>query len=276
MSKIESYVDEVYHSVGGNKKEIEELKAEMKNHLLEAVHELKSEGKSEQEAIEIAIERFGGEKEMRYIAAQLFKAQKIFAKWMLYLAITVFIFTITAFGFIWSIEEENANENSIVATQISEILNDKNNITEEMEKEISSLVKGTDQISMVEIYNVSDVDNVNLVIDYVRDTKPDYRFEQKVWNPKWIQADFFPYANWDNEWYVGIETRHTSDWMGIILLSGIAIYLTLFTIWATINAYHRKRLNISWILAFTLLNVIGYLIYVLVGKRKIEAQQYDI
>lgn len=271
MSKIESYVDEVYRSLGGNKREIEELKVEMKNHLLEAVHELKSEGKTEQEAIEIAIERFGGEKEMRSIAAQLFKAQKIFAKWMLYLAITVFILTITAFGFIWSIEEENANENSIVATQISEILNDKNNITVEMEKDISSLVKATDQVSMVEIYNVSDVDNVNLVIDYVRDTKPDYRFEQKVWNPKWIQADFFPYANWDNKWYVGMETRHISDWMGIILLSGIAIYLTLFSIWATINAYHHKRLNIGWILAFILLNVIGYLIYVLVGKRKIVA-----
>ncbi|WP_185807831.1 hypothetical protein [Lysinibacillus telephonicus] len=43
MKKIESYVDGVYSSVGGNKKEIEELKAEMKSHLIEAVHELKAE-----------------------------------------------------------------------------------------------------------------------------------------------------------------------------------------------------------------------------------------
>ncbi|WP_346235492.1 permease prefix domain 1-containing protein [Lysinibacillus telephonicus] len=271
MKKIESYVDGVYSSVGGNKKEIEELKAEMKSHLIEAVHELKAEGKNEQEAINIAIERFGGEQEIRSIVGQLFKAQKTFAKWVLYLSMAIILFTVFAFGFIWSYEEENANENSIVATQISEILNDKNNITEEMEKEISSLIKDTDQISKIEIYNVSDVDNVNQVIDYVSDTKPDYRYEQKVWNPKWLQADFFPYANWDKKWYVGMETRQISDWMAIILFSGIAIYITLFTIWATINSYHHRRLNIGWIIAFTLLNVIGYLIYVLVGKRKIAA-----
>ncbi|AND41424.1 permease prefix domain 1-containing protein [Cytobacillus oceanisediminis] len=273
MKQIEAYVEEVYHNVGGNKKEIEELKAEMKSHLIEAVHELKSEGKSEQEAISIAIKRFGGEQEIRSIVGQLFKAQKTFAKWVLYLSMAIILFTLSAFGFIWANEEENAHENSILATQISEILNDRSNITEEMKKEISSLIKGTDQISKVEIYSVSNVDNVNLVFDYVRDTKPDYRYEQKVWNPKWLQADFFPYANWDNQWYIGMETRHAGSLMAIILFSGIAIYATLFTIWATINAYHHRRLNIGWILTFALLNIVGYLIYVLVGKKALLSNE---
>ena len=48
----------------------------MRNHLLETVHELKLEGKSENEAINIAIERFGGQEEMRSIVHQLFKDQK--------------------------------------------------------------------------------------------------------------------------------------------------------------------------------------------------------
>ena len=52
MKQIDEFVNSVYQHVGGNKKEIQELKAEMKSHLLEAVHELKTEGKSEQEAIE--------------------------------------------------------------------------------------------------------------------------------------------------------------------------------------------------------------------------------
>ena len=93
MKQIEAFVDSVYQNVGGNKKEIKELKAEMKSHLLEAVDELKAEGKSEQEAIEIAIERFGGEREMRSVVGQLFKAQKTFAKWVLYLAVT-FLFLV--------------------------------------------------------------------------------------------------------------------------------------------------------------------------------------
>lgn len=210
---------------------------------------------------------------MRSVVGQIFKAQKTFAKWVLYLAIVILLFTAASFGFVWSIEEENSNENSIVATQISEILNDKNNISNEMEKEISSLIKGTDQISNLEIYNVRHVDNVNLVIDYVRDNKADYRYEQKVWNPKWLQADFFPYANWDNQWYVGMETRHIGDWLAIILFSEVAIYGTLFTIWATINAYHHRRLNAGWVIVFALLNVVGYLVYVLVGKKKVSVHR---
>jgi cytochrome c-type biogenesis protein CcmH/NrfF len=269
VKQIESYVDEVYHSVGGNKKEIEELKAEMKSHLIEAVHELKAEGMNEQEAIDIAIERFGGEQEMRSIVGQLFKAQKTFAKWVLYLAIAVLLFTVTAFAFVWSIEEKNSNENSIVATQILDILHIRNNITEEMKMKINSLIKGSDQISKVEIYNVSIVDNNNLVFDYVRDAKPDYRYEKKVWNPKWLQADFFPYGNGDGkQWYVEMETRHMGGLTAIILFSGIAIYATLFTIWAIINAFRHRRLNIGWIFVFALFNVLGYLIYYISGKRE--------
>jgi len=37
MKQIEAYVDSVYHNVGGNNTEIQELKAEMKSHLMEAV-----------------------------------------------------------------------------------------------------------------------------------------------------------------------------------------------------------------------------------------------
>lgn len=268
MKQIESYVDEVYHDVGGNKKEIEELKAEMKNHLIEAAHEFKAKGMSDQEAIAIAIERFGGKQEIRSIVGQLFKAQKVFAKWVLYLAIAVLLFTVTAFGFVWSIEEKNSHENSIIATQISDVLGDSNTVTEEMKIKINSLIKDSDQVSKVEIYNVSNVANNNMVFDYVRDANPDYRYEQKVWNPKWLQADFFPYGNGDKRWYVEMETRHIGDLMAIILYPGIAIYLTLFTVWATVNAFHHKRLNIGWILVFALFNVFGYLIYYISGKRE--------
>ncbi|WP_239457188.1 popeye domain-containing protein [Planococcus versutus] len=61
----------------------------------------------------------------------------------------------------------------------------------------------------------------------------------------------------------------SAAWMEIILFSGLAVYATLFTMWATINAYHHKRLNIAWIIAFALLNIVGHLIYILLGKRKV-------
>lgn len=90
--------------------------------------------------------------------------------------------------------------------------------------------------------------------------------------PKWLQADFFPYENGDGKrWYVEMETRHIGTLMSIILFAGMAVYVTLFTIWATVNAYNHRRLNIGWVFVFALLNIVGYLIYFLVGKRKISA-----
>ena len=60
MKQINNFVDSVYNHVHGNKKEIQELKEEMKSHLIDSVHELQKQGKSETEAIDIAIKRFGG------------------------------------------------------------------------------------------------------------------------------------------------------------------------------------------------------------------------
>ena len=269
MRKIDAYVDSVYQNIGGNRKEIQELKAEMKSHLMEAVHELKAEGMHEQKAVELAIERFGGEQEMRSIVGQLFKAQRTFAKWVLYLALAVLLLTVSTFGYIWSFEEENANENSEIATQVAYVLENKSSMTDEMKMKINSLIETTDQIASVEIYDVSSVENTNMVFDYVRDAKPDYRFEQDVWDPEWLQADFFPYGNGDGkQWYVQMDTRHIGDLMSIILFSGMAVYITLFTIWATINAYHHRRLNIGWIVVFALFNVLGYLFYYMLGKKR--------
>ena len=54
----------------------------------------------------------------------------------------------------WAAEEQNANENSIVATKIFDVLHNKETISEDMKKEIERLVQSTDQISKVQIFNV--------------------------------------------------------------------------------------------------------------------------
>ncbi|MBY0099418.1 permease prefix domain 1-containing protein [Mesobacillus maritimus] len=273
MKQIEAFVDSVYQNVGGNKKEIQELKAEMKNHLLEAVHELKNEGKTEQEAIKIAIERFGGEQEMRSVVGQLFKAQKTFAKRVLYIAFTFLICSFIAWGVIWGNELKNANENSAIITNILSIVKNKEVISEDMKEEIEALVQDTDHISKVEIINAGeggvtweDIDNY---FDYVREAKPTYQYERELWSPEWLLVDYFTYGfgEDDNEWFVNIEHRNFDTLVPLSLYIGFAVYATLFTIWAIINAYHHRRLNTGWVIAFALFNVIGYLVYFLVGKK---------
>lgn len=59
MKEIDNYLKLLYRRFNASNKEIEDFKAEMESHLLESVRELQAEGKSVQESIRIAIERFG-------------------------------------------------------------------------------------------------------------------------------------------------------------------------------------------------------------------------
>ena len=268
MKQIEVFVDSVYQNVGGNKKEIKELKAEMKNHLLEAVHELKKEGKSEQEAIDIAIERFGGEKEMRSVVGQLFKAQKTFAKWVLYTAIAFLLISTLIFSIIMPIEKSKLDQSNQVASQMLNSLGDNEGIPTKLETDIREIVQSSGRITGISIY-----DYEKLFSSTDEDVEPIYSFREEGLFNIWNNIGFLTYSGYgesNNTWHVSIESKSYEGTAIILFLVGIVVYWTLFTIWATINIYHHRRLNVGWVIAFTLFNVIGYLIYKLVGKRELS------
>ena len=74
IKRIDRYLNKVYKR--GNTKKIRDLKYEMKQHLLELVEELKSEGYSESEAIELALHRFGDKNSLKKDLTYFFKYPK--------------------------------------------------------------------------------------------------------------------------------------------------------------------------------------------------------
>lgn len=267
MKQIEAFVDSFYQNIGGNKKEIQELKEEMKGHLLEAVHELKSEGKSEQEAINIAIERFGGEKEMRSVVGQLFKVQKTFAKRVLYTAIALLLISTLIFSIVMPLEKVKYHQSNQVASQILNSLGDNEGIPTQLETDIQEIVQSSGIITGISIY-----DHEKLFSFTNEDVEPIYSFREEgsfnIWNNMGL-LNYIGYGESNNTWHVSIESKSYEGAAIILLLVGIVVYWTLFTIWATINAYHHKRLNAGWIIVFALFNILGYLIYKFVGKMRI-------
>jgi cytochrome c-type biogenesis protein CcmH/NrfF len=272
MKQIDVFVDSVYEDIDGNNEEIQELKVEMKSHLLEAVHELIEEGKTEEEAIEIAIERFGGEHEMRPDLVQLFQPQKLFSKWVLYLAIGCLLVGFAVFGFVQSIEGENRDINMHVAGEIADMLHNKDVVSEEDQNKIIELVNSTNHIPIIRVYSQKDFEeqanNYKDIFDYAKRATPNYKYEREVADPTWMLVDFGNSGSGNSEWYVHVVARQVDAWLIVGLFGGIALYMTLFAIWATINAYHHKRLNVGWVLAFTFFNVVGYLAYYFIGKKK--------
>lgn len=268
----------MYLNVEGDQQEINELKAEMTNHLLEAVHELKAEGKTEQQAIAIAIKRFGEEKEIRNVIGQLFEIQKIFAKRVLYIAIVCLIVTMSCFYFLWKVEESTAQGISDTRSLISYELKDKDIITRDMKRKIEALVEETNYISEVTVYkseNVISRSGENYVEYHWKSVQPDFQYQRTVWAPKWLGADFDTFENGDEQWVVSIGNRSFSRLEAVVLFVGMTIYWTLFTIWAIINAYHQKRLRIGWIFIFVFFNILGYLIYYFTGRQGLFLKKHD-
>ncbi|MCR8867388.1 PLD nuclease N-terminal domain-containing protein [Priestia megaterium] len=278
MKRIEKFVDSMYLNVEGDQQEINELKAEMTNHLLEAVHELKAQGKTEQQAITIAIKRFGEEKEIRAVIGQLFEIQKVFAKRVLYIAVVCLIVTMSSFYFLWEVEESTAQGISDTRSLISYELKDKDVITRDMKRKIEALVEDTNYVSGVTIYkskNVISRAGENYVEYYWKSVQPDFQYQRTVWAPKWLGADFDTFENGDEQWVVSIDNRSFSRLEAVVLFVGMTIYWTLFTIWAIINAYHQKRLRIGWVFIFVFFNILGYLIYYFTGIQSRSPKEQD-
>lgn len=158
VEQIDKYVNSVYKYVGGNKEEIETLKEEMRNHLLQIVEELKSEGKSEDESISIAIKRFGEETQIENELIGIFKfenktAKKILIVALSFLLMTLVSFSISVIGTKTSVKNYNKRINEIYNIMSSYKQEDIESINEDISKEFNESKKMIAYISMFRVPN---------------------------------------------------------------------------------------------------------------------------
>ncbi|ASF40996.1 hypothetical protein CEH05_18260 [Halobacillus halophilus] len=227
MKQIDNFVDTVYKKASGDKKEIQELKLEMKNHLLEAVNELKAEGKTEEEAIDIAIERFGGKEEMRTVVAQLFKAQKTFAKWLIFVGITILLVSTIIFSYFINIGNERSETQAEIAYKIGDFVENNAEVTQSTEDKIEQLLNDANYIKQLTVYLNGDRSN------------PVYEFGNNFNQPFPLVYSDLSYGGGNS--FVEIEVL---DYRAIGIYSlffGITCFSVLFILWVIINIYHRRK-----------------------------------
>lgn len=138
MKPIDKYVDSLYKDVAGDKQEIEELKQEMRSHLIEAVEELKAQGKTEKEAIDTAIENFGGKTQILRGLSEFFKVQKkftyyVFSFTLVFLLVGVLFFGSSTLKAKEFTEESEAmeHEKEAIMNDTFKVLSESNVVTEE-------------------------------------------------------------------------------------------------------------------------------------------------
>ncbi|MFE4813567.1 permease prefix domain 1-containing protein [Peribacillus simplex] len=169
MKKIDEYVNSIYQNVDGNKEEINDLKQEMRSHLLEAVHDLKSSGKSEEEAVRMAIENFGGQKHIVKGLAEFFNVQKRFARFILLFSL---ISLITGIYFLsTTVFEVNKfrNEKGSIMKDVQGVLGDSNKISKEQEAQLVDIYREYyKHLDKIAVFNVNDSADLQ---EWIKDNK---------------------------------------------------------------------------------------------------------
>lgn len=225
--KIDEYVEQVYRYTKGNEQEIQELKLEMKNHLLETVQELQAEGMTEDQAVQVAKERFGEVTELRNLVNELFERQKNFGKWVLSIGTGLLLITVIAAVFTLINGSNQAVEQADIAYAIGEIAGNEVELADADEQKIETLL---DQVSFIKETRVyADPSSA----------EPFYTSGNGSGFPASLFTGEYSYGTDDN--FVMLEV--TDTWIiGLLFMAiGFTGFIILFSIWLAINRYHAKR-----------------------------------
>ncbi|WP_052342677.1 permease prefix domain 1-containing protein [Bacillus sp. EB01] len=108
MERINQFLDELYKESSLSLREKEEMKEEMRTHLLEHIEEAKSKGLTEDEAVSEALEQFGGEADI-FEAGTKHKKSKLKDKWFI-ATLVLFCLSFILVGFAWGVEKVNEQQ----------------------------------------------------------------------------------------------------------------------------------------------------------------------
>lgn len=101
MNKLDKYIETIYKDLDNKNENLEDLKLDMKNNLLEAVYELKAEGYTESESIDIVINRMGSSEDLKCEISNIFNVKKFNFKFLttILISFVIVLFIMNLFKF---------------------------------------------------------------------------------------------------------------------------------------------------------------------------------
>ncbi|WP_284641574.1 permease prefix domain 1-containing protein [Paenibacillus silviterrae] len=255
--RIEDYIQSVFRGFEGDPQELEELKEEMRVHLLEAVKELQEEGLSEEAGVSLALERFGSGKQLQHEMLSTLSVQHVFARRLLYVSMAFALIGVLIFGYFFAQEQLHMAQKSKLDTGVWELLKGQTEITPQLREQLDRLASenlyGTEYIALFRAETLLE-DPFPTALEkavylYPRDAVYDeYHGAGGGSGPEWaMQSQTDP----------ALHTGYRQGWS----LPFFAVYWVLFALWGIITAYHQRRLSLAWVLLFSLLNFAGYALF---------------
>jgi len=267
MNRIEEYVNSLYSHIDSDNKEVIELKDEMKTHLVETVNEQKSLGKSEEESIQIALERFGDKKLLTMGLFDIFKSQKRFAKMALLISFITLFFGLVSGWAIVTWDDTNTSSPQVeLDPKIMSIVDKDASLSAEKNAQLDLLINkyiedNKDnkhvQVQSITIYLSEDKNPGGIGIDrYYYDSKSALSFDSTKAKYRYLTTksldkfiNLYTIARQNEKWFVVMEYRKPLVLLYIIPIGLLVASVVLFGVWLVqlitwrirIYSFYNKR-----------------------------------
>lgn len=290
MQKLDKFIDSMYKSVEGSPEEINSLKQEMREHLLLSIDEIKKTGKTEEESIRIALERFGDNKQIEGELKSIFNKKSSFVTSLLIVTVIFFTSSIVflAISLIGNNYLEKSYKNSgqaecdfLISEVNQNIKKNKGVRKEDLDKIIEGrnekLVGIDTKLKYVGIFKIPQGLTYDDFVSTINYSNVNYTFKGDFYKSAYFKVYTNRLQVGNDAWYIEIRMAGFVDkdfnnmlnftmLISKFMLISIVIYWIAFAIWATLKAYSAGRLHIIWVILFFTLNLVAYLLFKATGK----------
>lgn len=268
MDRIDKYLNSIYRDINASSKETEDLKQEMKDHLVQTVKELQQNGITEEESIRIAIERFGEEFQIRDELNQVLRFQKLFAQKTLIAsfillgisAILVITSLFVHLGYRNRYNNMDAQLKAVEKKLVAEGIAGVDTYLKELFKD-----EEKNQLTYVAVKELpKDFDNTKEHELFSGEIK--YSYPEKIKNEYYSNRFGYEVVANNTKYFLeaGVKTSANTDsssvYTGLSVLAFVVCWV-LWIIWSIINVYRYGRLNTNWCILLILTGIIGYSIF---------------
>lgn len=274
MQQIDVYIDSLFKNIDKSSIEVQDLKNEMREHLIESVRELMKEEKTEEESIRIAIERFG---DHQTLGKPLEKKYRLYNKFINVLMVVATSCALIFLGILllynWQVSYFYSNQDALF-DKADEVFKPGHQLTMEEEKQLEELARRfTDSVFNYKYvalirndgYTAPKDDSPSGLIDISDHVQ--YIYPKDTVNM--TINGYSAIGNLAKKWTIlyeendfSIENFTLNRVLEYMAKASIPLYLITSLLWFSWRAFVKKRLKLVWIFAFIIFNVFGYLAFI--------------
>lgn len=266
-----------------NSIEVQDLKSEIRGHLMESVRELMKEKNTEEESIRIALERFG---DRQTVGKPFEKKYRLYNKFINVLMIAatscVLIFLSILLLYNWQISYFYSTQDALF-DMADKVFSSEHRLTAEEEKQLEELArKFTDSVFNYEFVALIRNDRYSDQLNGLPTSSNGIlNHTQYIYPKDTVNKTINSYsatADLKRKWAILYRQNNFSiqnftlnrvfEHMGKV---SIPLYLITSLLWFTWRAFIKKSLKTVWIFVFLIFNVFGYLAFIIYTRIKVRA-----